>query len=137
VVTGKFKVVNYTNFKEGFSILSLEKSKGEIKTPFSKPVAIIKTLEEAIVDKILGRMNIKIGKNQSKYVKSLEVAKQMCRDINIEPSRMRTYPIFIDWKNNGSFSLEIPEKHRFAWKQYTKYILVQSEQLKKKDSAIN
>ncbi|MCP3926268.1 MAG: hypothetical protein GY714_27195 [Desulfobacterales bacterium] len=137
VVTGKFKVINYTNFRDGFSILSLEKSKGEIKTPFSKPVAIIQTLEEAIVDRILNRMNIKFGIHKSKYVKSLEVAKQMCRDIDKDPSKMRTFPIFIDWKNNGFFSLTIPEKFKLVWKEYKKYILVQSEQAKKRESAIN
>jgi len=76
-IKGKHKVINYTNYIEGYSILRTEKS-DDIYNDFLKT---IKTLDESIMDKVLKDRGYKKPWFMTKTKKTVILLKLIKKDI--------------------------------------------------------
>jgi len=103
-VRGNKVLVNYTNFKSGYSILSLEASKNGLRSRYSSPAAILRTLEEGIMDHILTKRKIPFKADAEPYTKRKLLSDLLCSDLGKSPRRMRPQPIYIDWGQDCTFS---------------------------------
>ncbi|MFP4071595.1 MAG: putative glycoside hydrolase, partial [Desulfovibrionales bacterium] len=108
LVRGNFRIVNYTDYREGFSIVSLDESKPGRRNNFATPAAMLAALDEAIIDHVLTTRNIAFTPWTTKARKQALLAGIMCADTGISPTRMRAVPIYLDWKNSCTFSLSPP-----------------------------
>lgn len=107
---GNSIVVNYTNFKLGYSIISLEASdKGE-RSRYSSPMAVLATLEEGIMDHILKERSVSFKPDAEPYTKRNLLSELLCSDLGKDARRMRPEPIYVDWTRNCTFSTKgIPQ----------------------------
>ena len=103
-IRGHTAVVNYTSFKMGYSILSLEASENGKRSRYSSPVAILSTLEESIMDQILKRREIPSNPDAEPYTKRKLLSDLLCSDLGKDARRMRPKPIYIDWAQDCTFS---------------------------------
>ena len=97
-------IVNYTNFKMGYSILSLEASENGKRSRYSSPDAILGTLEEGIMDLILTKRAIPFNPDAEPYTKRRLLSDLLCSDLGKDARRMRPGPIYIDWAQDCLFS---------------------------------
>ncbi len=111
VAKGNFRVVNLTNYKEGFTILSLEESKKGLKSAYSTPTSVVCTMDEGIIDQILTQREIPFSKWTSRRYKNNLITKLISSDLNIDPRHLRAMPIYIDWCNNSLFTRSFPLEH--------------------------
>ena len=103
-------VVNYTNYKTGYSIISLEAPKKGKRSRYTSPSAILATFDEGIVDHILKKRSIAFNPDSEPYVKRKLLSDLLCSDLGKNARRMRPEPIYIDWKRDCSFSTrDIPD----------------------------
>jgi hypothetical protein len=98
-------IVNYTCFKSGYSILSLEASKNGKRSRYSSPDAILATLEEGIMDQILTKRDIRFNPDAEPYTKRRLLSNLLCSDLDKDARRMRPGPIHIDWAQDCTFSV--------------------------------
>ncbi len=103
-VRGYRTVVNFTDFKKGYSILSLEAPQKGETVRYASPAAVLATLDEGIMDRILQRRAISCGPDAEPYVKKRLLSELLCRDLATDPRRMRPEPIYIDWADACVFS---------------------------------
>ena len=103
-IRGHRTVVNYTSFKMGYSILSLEASGNGTRSRYSSPAAIVATLEESIMDHILRKREIPFRPDAEPYTKRKLLSDLLCGDLGKDARRMRPEPIYIDWANECMFS---------------------------------
>jgi hypothetical protein len=68
-IRGQSTVVNYTSFKMGYSILSLEASGHGKRSRYCSPAAVVATLEESIMDLILNKRDIPFRPDAEPYTK--------------------------------------------------------------------
>ncbi len=106
LVRGDSRVVNYTNFKMGYSILSLEASQNGRQSRYSSPSSIVETLEEGIVDHILASRSVRFNRNAEPYAKRKLLSDLLLADLGKDARRMRPEPIYIDWLANCRFSTQ-------------------------------
>ena len=103
-VRGNHTLVNFTNFRMGYSIISLEAPQKGEKIRYASPSAVLATLDEGIMDHILRQRTIPIAAGAEPYVKKQLLSKLLCDDLGKDPRRMRPEPIYIDWANDCVFS---------------------------------
>ena len=111
-VRGHSQVVNYTSFKSGYSILSLEAPEKGKRSRFSSPVAIVATLEEGIMDQILQTRQIPFRIDAEPYTKRKLLSELLCSDLGKDSRRMQPEPIYIDWSRDCRFSNRDIPRHR-------------------------
>jgi hypothetical protein len=111
-VRGHSKVVNYTSFRSGYTILSLEAPEKGKRSRFSSPTAIVATLEESIMDRILETRQIPFRIDSEPYTKCRLLSELLCRDLEKDSRRMRPEPIYIDWSRECRFSAQDIPQHR-------------------------
>ncbi len=99
-------VVNYTSFKAGYTILSLEASQKGKRSRYSSPDAVLATLEEGIMDRILTKRAIPFNPDAEPYTKRRLLSDLLCSDLGKDAHRMRPGPIHIDWAQDCTFSAE-------------------------------
>jgi len=109
IIPGDHRVVNFTNYKQGYSIVSLEESRNGVKSAYSTLIQVLETLDEGIMDRILASREIPFSGLTSKYNKKLRLADLLCNDLQIDPRRLRPKTIYIDWQNACRFTRTIPE----------------------------
>ncbi|UCG99800.1 MAG: hypothetical protein JSU78_05015, partial [Deltaproteobacteria bacterium] len=80
------------------------------KSAYSTPIAVINTLDEAVMDRILLRRNIQFRRLTNKATKEALIVDLLCKDLNIDPHRMRAVPIYIDWGKDCRFTLSLPQE---------------------------
>jgi hypothetical protein len=121
---GDRSVVNYTSFKQGYSILSLEAAvKGE-RSPYSSPGAVLSTLKEGIMDQILKSRGIAFKPDAEPYTKRKLLSDMLCSDLGISARRMRPEPIYIDWGGDCIFTTKsIPQARLEMYAQATRQAL--------------
>lgn len=107
-VNGSTRVVNHTDYLTGISTLSLEPPFPGSPVNFSTPVAVVNTLDEAILDRLLKQHGHSFGPLTSKSVKSVIVADIMCKVLELNPRRIRPMNIYVKWGESGEFSLIEP-----------------------------
>lgn len=105
-VLGNKVVVNYTNFKAGYSILSLEAPQKGRRSRYASPTAIISTLEEGVMDHILTTRGILFKADAEPYTKRKLLSDLLCSDLGKSARRMRPQPIYIDWAQDCTFSTQ-------------------------------
>lgn len=110
VIDGNSRTIHFTNYREGYTILSLEESKDGHKSAYSTPIAVINTLDEAIMDRILLQRNIPFPRLANKTTKNALVTGLLCRDLNIDPRRIRAAPVYIDWSEDCRFTFSLPQE---------------------------
>lgn len=110
VIRGNSRTIHFTNYREGYTILSLEESKDGHKSAYSTPVAVIDTLDEAIMDRILLHRNIAFRRMTNKATKKALIGDLLCKDLNIDPRRIRPVPVYIDWRKDCRFTLSLPQE---------------------------
>ena len=120
ITRGNHRVINFTDYAQGFTILSLEESQKDYKSRYTHPAAVIMTLDEGVIDHILAQRSIRIGPMTDLYTKTLELAALLCRDLKIDARRMRPKPIFIDWEGDCRFSASIPKHEMSRYVDYTR-----------------
>ncbi len=109
IIPGNPRVVNLTNYKKGYSIVSLEEYKSSTKGTYSTLIQVLETLDEGIMDRILETRKIPFSRLTCKYSKKSHIADLLCNDLQVDPRRLRPKPIYIDWQNGCRFSGTIPE----------------------------
>ncbi len=109
VLAGLTKIINQTNYSEGYSILSLDDSANGKKNDYSTITDVISTLDESIIDKILTKRNCPFTLWTSRRAKLQHITNLIIMDLDIDPQRMRPSPIYIDWDNDCIFTPSIPQ----------------------------
>jgi len=120
LIKGRARIVNLTNYREGYSILSLETPARGDRVFYATPTTVLGTLSEGIMDRILKQRGIAFGSLTAKYVKNLLLSKLLCRDLAVDARRLRPKPIFIDWENDCRFTPRVPEKRLAAYQEATR-----------------
>jgi hypothetical protein len=108
IIPGNSRVVNLTNYKQGYSIISLEASKNRKGPAYATLIQVLETLDEGIMDHILTTRQVPFSRRTAKYAKKLWLADLLCRDLQIDPHLLRPRPIYIDWHNTCRFTRTIP-----------------------------
>jgi hypothetical protein len=118
VIPGKSKIVNLTNYKQGYTIISLEKSTKGVGKSYSTLNKVLRTMDEGIIDRILTAREVPFSRLTSKYKKKSHLVDLICGDLQINPRVLRPRPIYIDWQNDCKFTHTIPRdrlsNYRFA-----------------------
>ena len=110
VIPGKSRIVNLTNYKEGYSIISLDKSARGVSKSYSTLIQVLGTLDEGIIDRILTSRDIPFSPMTGKYKKKLYLANLLCRDIQKDARVLRPTPIYVDWRHDCIFTQIIPSE---------------------------
>jgi len=109
VVGGNFRIVNLTNYINGYSIISLEEARSESPSFYATLIQVIGTMDEGIMDRILNVRLIPFSRLTGPYFKKLRLAELLCQDLQIDPRVLRPKPVYIDWQNDCRFTRTIPE----------------------------
>lgn len=107
IIPGNSRVVNLTDYKEGYTIISLEESK--YRPAYSTLIQVLGTVDEGIMDQILTTRQVPFTRLTGTYVKKLRLAELICRDLQIDPHMLRPKPIYIQWRHNCRFTRTIPD----------------------------
>ncbi len=110
IIKGKFVTVNYTDYQKGYTILRIEKSKRNYKSPYRFLLKVIDTLDEAIMDKILQERGIKSPEFLTKTKKSLILTKLILKDTKMSAKKLRNKKIYLHWSKTNKFSLRANTK---------------------------
>ena len=116
IIPGSSRVVNLTDYKQGYSIISLEASKNKKGPAYATLIQVLETLDEGIMDQILTTRQVPFSHRTAKYSKKLWLADLFCRDLQIDPHVLRPRPIYIDWQNNCRFTREIPRERLSSYR---------------------
>jgi hypothetical protein len=120
-------VVNYTSFKQGYSILSLEAADRGSRSPYSSPGAVLSTLEEGIMDHMLKTRGIAFKADAEPYTKRQLLSDMLSRDLGISARRMRPEPIYVDWAGDCIFTTKgIPQPRLAMYAQADRQALVKN-----------
>ena len=113
VMAGKSRIINLTNYKQGYTIISLEKYRRGSGKSYSTLNQVLETLEEGIMDRILAARQIPFSRFTPKQKKKSRLVALLCADLQIDPRSLRPKPIYIDWENDCKFTPDIP-RHRLT-----------------------
>ena len=108
IIPGNSRVVNLTNYKQGYSIISLEASSNKNRPAYATLIQVLETLDEGIMDQILTTRQVPFSRRTAKYSKKLWLSDLLCRDLEIDPRLLRPRPIYIDWHKTCRFTRTIP-----------------------------
>ena len=103
VVQGGTCVVNHTDYVSGTSVLRIEPHVPGSPVNYSTPVSVVNTLDESILDRLLTLHGISFGPMTVKTTKSLQVAGLLCRNLGLDPQRIRPMSIQVTWGTTGNF----------------------------------
>jgi hypothetical protein len=125
-IRGQSTVVNFTSFRMGYSILSLEASGHGKRSRYCSPAAVVATLEESIMDLILKKRDIPFRPDAEPYTKRKLLSDMLCGDIGKDARRMRPEPIYIDWANDCIFSTKgIPQPRLDVYAQVARQAVIE------------
>jgi hypothetical protein len=109
IMSGPTKIINHTCYRDGYSILSLDESADGEKNKFATIIDIVSTLDESIMDRILTARKLGFNQWTSPRTKIMHVTNLIIQDLGIDPLRMRSVPIYIDWDGDCIFTRSIPQ----------------------------
>ena len=115
VVRGGDRVVHYTDYRQGYSILSLETPQAGRSNAYSTAGSVIGTLDEAVMDRILERRGVRTPDRVNIPVKIARLVELLCKDLDVKPQSIRPRPIYIDWKNGCRFTANPPRERLKAY----------------------
>ena len=108
IMPGQNKIINHTNYREGYSILSLDDSVDGQKNKYTTISDVVNTLDESIIDRILTRRKFTYSLWTGRRTKVMHITNLLIQDLGIDPLRMRPAPIYIDWTGECFFTHSIP-----------------------------
>ncbi len=108
VAQGRTKVINHTDYRNGYSIISLDKSVEGEPNEYATLMDVLSTLDEGIIDRILSSRGIEFSHWTNHYTKAQEITNLIIQDLNTDPCRMRPTPIYIEWAGKSIFTKSIP-----------------------------
>lgn len=109
---GAERVVHFTDYGLGYTMLRLETVRKEGVPAYTTPTALIRTLDEAVMDLILAKRGVEAPRRAGKGQKAERLVTLMCRDLNVSANRMSTKPIYVHWRGDCRFSGEAPDPAR-------------------------
>ena len=109
IIPGESRVVNLTDYREGYTIISLEEAKN--RPAYSTLIQVLGTIDEGILDQILTTRRIPFTRLTGTYVKKLKIAELVCQDLQIDPHILRPKPIYIRWRDSCRFTRSIPNEY--------------------------
>jgi hypothetical protein len=104
------QTLHFTHYDLGFSVLSLEESGRGDKRVCATPGAMLGTLDEAVMDRILSKRGAKASRRSARQTKIACLAKILSKDLAVDTRRMRPEPIYIDWGGDCRFRRSPPEE---------------------------
>ena len=110
VLFGRTKIINKTSYRDGYSILSLDKHDPEEKNKFTTLSGVISTLDESVIDIILTVRALDFNLWTSRSTKIRHITQLIIMDLDIDPLRMNPFPIYIDWERDCYFTKSIPQE---------------------------
>jgi hypothetical protein len=116
VIPGKKRIVNLTNYKQGYTIISLEESSIGAGRSYSTLIQVLGTLDEGIMDQILTARDVPFSRLTGKYKKKLCLADLLSQDLEINPRGLRPGPIYVDWQNDCRFTQDIPRERLIKYR---------------------
>ncbi|MGD8539913.1 MAG: putative glycoside hydrolase [Candidatus Aminicenantes bacterium] len=119
VAQGQTKIINLTDYRNGYSILSLDKSVDGEPNEYSTLIDVLSTLDESIIDRILINRGLNISQWTNPYTKAQQITNLIVQDIDTDPRRMRPFPIYIDWGGTSVFTKSIPPKRLRRYQNHT------------------
>ncbi len=108
VVAGRSLIVNYTRYRAGYSILSLDDTAAGGESRYSTVIDLVSTLDESIIDRILGRREVSFSTLTSHYTKLSHISRLLVQDLGTDSRRMHPSPIYIDWDGESVFTSSVP-----------------------------
>lgn len=108
ILQGQTKIINHTCYQEGYSILSLDDSVNGEKNKHATISGVVSTLDESIIDRILTKRNFSFTLWTSRRTKVMHVTNLIIQDLAVDPQRMSSFPIYIDWDSDCIFNRSIP-----------------------------
>ncbi len=118
VMPGRAKVINYTNYREGYSIVSLEESVVGERNAYGTIINVLSTLDEGIMDCILASREIDFSIWTGRHTKATLITRLILRDLGVHPRRMRPIPIYIDWDGENFFNWSTPPQRLALYKLF-------------------
>ena len=67
IIPGNSRVVNLTDYQQGYSIISLERPGTQKKTAYNTLIHVLETLDEGIMDRILTTREIAFSRRTPRY----------------------------------------------------------------------
>lgn len=120
VASGRAKIINHTNYREGYSIISLDESVRSEINEYATIMDVLSTLDESIIDRILINRGFDVSHWTNRYTKAKHIADLIIKDINADPRRMRPLPIYIDWDSDSIFTKSIPSERLEHYQSHNK-----------------
>jgi hypothetical protein len=108
VVPGRTKIINYTSYREGFSIISLDETIQGEKNEYATISDVVSTLDESIIDRILFNRKFDFSLWTRRLTKVKHIAELIIKDLGVDPRRMQPFPIRIQWDGDCIFTASIP-----------------------------
>ena len=118
VLTGQTKIINHTSYRKGYSILSLDEPAEGKKNDYETITDVASTLDEGIIDRILEGRGIAVSQWTSHRAKISHITKLIIQDLDVDPCRMRSTPIYIDWDLACVFTKSIPPQQLELYLSY-------------------
>lgn len=116
IIPGNSRVVNLTNYQQGYSIISLEAPRTNNRPAYATLIQVLETLDEGIMDRILTARQVPFSRRTARYSKKLWLADLLCRDLQIDPHLLRPRPIYIDWREDCRFTRTIPPERLSSYR---------------------
>lgn len=108
VAQGRAKIINHTDYRNGYSIISLDESIEGRPNEYATIIDVISTLDECIIDRILTSRGLVVSHWTNSYTKAKHITDLIIKDLDADPRRMRPTPIYIDWDSESIFTKSIP-----------------------------
>jgi hypothetical protein len=108
IIAGNSRIINLTNYRHGYTIVSLDEAKGKASRSYATLIQVLGTMDEGIMDRILTIRQIPFSRLTGKYKKKLYLADLICRDLQIDARVLRPGPIYVDWQKDCRFTATIP-----------------------------
>ncbi len=122
IESGRSRIVNFTSYRDGFSIISLDDSVGKEKNTYATLSDVVSTLDESVVDRILKERGIAFSSWTNRTAKDSSITNLIIRDLEVDPRRMQPVPIYVEWDNDSRFTRAIPQD------RLDRYLSQQSDQ---------
>jgi hypothetical protein len=108
IIAGGARIVNHTRYQGGYSILSLDETRTGTQNEYATLLQVVSTLDESVMDRILSQRGFEVSRWTGYAAKAAQVTQLIIQDLNIDPRRMRPFPIYIDWDGENVFTTTIP-----------------------------
>jgi hypothetical protein len=110
VAQGRAKIINHTNYLDGYSIISLDESIDGEPNEYATIIDVLSTLDESIIDRILTCRGFSVSNWTNRYTKAKHLTNLIIQDLDADPLRMRPSPIYIDWDGESIFTKTVPSE---------------------------